>query len=145
MFEEKLGGLVEEGAAWEFGASADADKVSIEELLYHAVAGNAADGLDGGLGDRLSVGDDGKGFHGGAGESLGLATGEEVADELAVFVAGVDFPAFRSLKDGEGATGFIVMLVESSDGFGCFLRGGLPKGSKPIGERIRGGTFVGFA
>lgn len=79
--------------------------------MDHAITGDAADGFDGGLGDGLAVGDDGEGFHCGAGEFFGFTTREKVADKVGKFRAGVDFPALWAFEDGEGAGCFLVMGV----------------------------------
>ncbi len=128
VLEEGIGGLVEEGAAGEFGAAADADEVAVEEFLDHAVAGDAADGFDGGFGDGLAVGDDGEGFHGGAGESFRFSAGEELSDEVSEFGFGVDFPALGAFEDGEGTVGVGVSFIEFGDGFGGLFRGCVGEG-----------------
>src|SRR6476620_120443 len=64
VLEEEVGRFVKQGATGKFGTAPDLHEVAVEELLDHPVAGDATDGLDGGLGDRLTVGDDGEGFHG---------------------------------------------------------------------------------
>ena len=108
VFEKQIGGFIKQRPAGKFGAAADADQVAIEQFLDHAVAGHAADGFDGGFGDGLAVGDDGEGFHGGAAHALRLAAREKLADEIAVFDAGVEFPAFRAFQDGECALAFLI-------------------------------------
>ena len=123
MFEEEVRRFVKQRAARQFRAAADADQVAVEEFLDHPVASDAADRLDGGLGDGLAVGDDGEGFHRRAAHPLGFAAGEKLADELAVFNAGEDFPAFRALDDGEGALALLIGLVQLRDGSRDFFRG----------------------
>lgn len=145
VLEKNVGGLVEEGPAGKFRATADADEVAVEEFLDHAVTGHPPDGLDGGLGDRLAVGDDGQRFHRRAAEAFRFAAGEHLADELAELGAGVEFPAFRAFEDGEGTTVGGVGLVQLGDGLEDVFRRGRGEGIEPFRKRWWLDTTLGVA
>jgi hypothetical protein len=162
VLHEELGGLVEEGAAGDFGAASDADEVAVEEGLHDAIDGDAADGFDVGAGDGLAVGDDGEGFHG-RGAEAGLAVlGEELAEPGGEVRLGDELPAGSAFADFVGAAGLGVFLLELLDGVlelrgfdfgeagdgGILLRGvGGPfeEGRKFLGgDRFLGGEEDGF-
>ena len=116
VLEEKVGGGVEEGATGKFGPALDLDEFAIEEFLQDAVSGDSADMLDGGFGHRLTVGDDGEGFHGRRAQAARLQAGEELANETGVFRTGKNLPAFGAFQDEEGALSALVAHIEIGNG-----------------------------
>lgn len=121
IFVKTRGNFVEERATGDGGAPSDVDEIAVEEFLQGGVAGDAADGLDGGLGDGLAVGDEGEGFEGGVAEAFDGFLGEKFLEPRGEIGFGENAPGEIVLDDGEGAAGGLVVAIEfcdaSADGF----------------------------
>ena len=115
MVEELPGGAVQQRASELFGASADADKVPVDEALEHFPAGNAADGLQFGAGDGLAVSDDGESFDSRLGEPRLLPVLVEAGERGRECRQGQKPEAAGDPLDAEGATNALILLVQRRD------------------------------
>ena len=115
MLHEKLRGLVKEWAACDFGAAGDANEVSVEQRLHHAIDRDATHGLDVGAGDGLAVGDDGEGFHR-RGAQAGLAVlWKKLSQPRREVGLRHQLPTCRTLADLKGPAGLGVFALELFD------------------------------
>src|SRR2546423_3264732 len=118
MFEEKLGRLIEQGAARNFRATGDLHQTAFHQILQHAVNGDSANRFDVGARDRLAIRDDGQGFERRRSKPRRFHCREQLPDPRRVSRIAHQLPAFRFLRELEGAALLDVLDLQS------FERGG---------------------
>ena len=104
MFEEQACRFVKQRPARQVGAAADADEVLIEQTLQRTIDSHAAHRFDGGVGDRLAIGDDRQGFERRLAEPLGFAVREKPAHPRTILGPVRMRQPDTRLLEGEGAT-----------------------------------------
>src|ERR1700693_3284360 len=97
VIEKELGRFVKQRAPRNFGAAGNFDEPAFHQCLQNAIDGDAADGLDVGARDRLSISNDGKRLERGRTQARRFWCREKSADPLRVFWIACQLPAVSFL------------------------------------------------
>ena len=111
MFEEELGGFVEQWTAWQFRAPADFHQAAFHQVLQDAFDSDTAHRFDIGAGDWLAISDDGEGFQRGRRKPRRFRSGKKLMNPACAIGTANQLPAagFFDELESTGSQGVVAL------------------------------------